>query len=76
MKTVVSALMVLAFIVLLALIVLPLGSYTGSMTARETGLFDDETVSSNGTPNGMKAAWAQHRRDHSLPVPAHVRVYK
>jgi hypothetical protein len=46
MKTAVCLLMVLAFIVLLALIVLPLGSYTGSMTAQKTGLSDVETASS------------------------------
>jgi hypothetical protein len=68
--------MVLAFIVLLALIVLPLGSYTGSMTAQKTGLSDVETASSKHAPNGMKAAWAQHRRDHFLPVRAHALVYK
>jgi len=76
MKTAVSALMVLAFIVLFALIVLPLGLYTSSMTAKETGLFDDETVSSNGAPNGMKAAWARHGKDHPVSVRTHVRTYK
>ncbi len=76
MKTAVSALMILAFIVLLALIVLPLGTYTASMAAKGARLFDDETVSSNGTPNGMKAVWAQHRKDHSSSPRTHVRTYK
>jgi hypothetical protein len=76
MKTAVSALMVLAFIVLLASIVLQLGSYTGSMTTKETALFDDEAVSSNGAPTGTKAAWAQHRKDRPVSVRTRVRVYK
>ena len=76
MKTAVSLLMVLASIVLLALIVLPLGLSTGSMMAKEAGLFYDETVSLDRAPNGMKAAWAQHRKDRHVPVRAHVRTYK
>ena len=76
MKTLVSALMVLAFIVLTALIVLPHGSYMGSMAAKETGLFDNETVSSDDTPNGSKAAWAQHRKDHPVSLRTRVRAYK
>jgi hypothetical protein len=64
MKTAISALIVLALLVLLAQIVLPLGSPTGTVVARKTGASDIETVSSKGTPKGINAAWAGNGRGH------------
>ncbi len=68
MKTAISALIVLALIVLFAQIVLPLGSPTGTMVARKTGPADIETVSSKGTPKGVHAAWAENGRGHFSPI--------
>jgi len=65
MKTVISALIVLALIVLFAQMVLPLGSYTATKAANKPGRSFIEAVSSQASEQGTEAAWTKDgRRRH------------
>jgi len=68
MKTLVSALIVLALIVLFAQAILPLGSYTSREAAKRRGHFFIEVASSKATVQGVEAAWANDGRHRSAYV--------
>jgi len=67
MRTLVSVLIVLALVVLFAQIVLPRGSDTSTKAAKKSGRFVVRPISSRATVEGVDAAWAKNRRDHSRP---------
>lgn len=65
MKTAVSILLILAVIVLFAQIVLQLGSYASTRTAKKPGHPVVEAASSSATMEGLGAAWLERRKNHS-----------